>query len=298
MIADTLARYAPDSPLASQHCVSVLRDVLHFPDAAWISYAKGDQGRPSDMTQILVVEPRDSARVRLRPTLTDTIPVPAEWVEAQALVAQSPAAVEYLLRQAWLLSDSAVDSPALQRSPTGIHLASFARSQRSPEAYTIAQTVLHRDARLPLRLLALIVLAAAPEREATWQTLAIVLRDPDLIMRVMSPQLLGSLSTFYPRPVDWSPVADDVAAILDGTNLWAFGPMLRALNHTAIDPHLATPLLQPGAGTLLAALASIDAPTRGGAHAVLERLAGRDLGSREADWVPWIAGLQATRRAP
>lgn len=291
LIADTLGKYAPGSPLESQHCVGVLLGPLKFPDAAWITYQRGDEGRPSDFTQILVVEPQDSGRVRLTPVRTDTLPLPPAWEDGLALVAQSSEALNYLLGQPWLLADSSTLNPALQRSPVGIHLATFAQSQRTRDGYAFALDAVRRDARRQVRLLALLVLASIPEDDRTWYALAHTLRDADPLVRLVSTRLVTGLSAQASRPVNWAPALEDLAAILDGTNLWAFGPVLRALNATSVDPGLAKGLLKDRAQMLLAALASFDTPTRTHALLLLRHLAGREVGSTEPEWRAWIATL-------
>lgn len=289
-IHDTLAKYAPGEPLESQHCVGVLLGPLRFPDAAWITHPRGTD-RPTDFTQILVLEPGDSTRIRFRPAQTDTLALPEGWEDALALVERGASAVDFLFRQPWLLSAAGESAPDLQRSPTGIHLAKFVRRQQSDSAYAFAKAAALHDARVPVRLLALLVLASAPQRDATWHTLVAVLRDRAPIVRLRTPQLLTGLTARYARAVDWAPATEDLAAILDGTNLWAFGPTLSALSATGVPTSLSAGLLRGRGRMLLIATGSLDIPTRTAAFTVLRQLRGQDLGADPNAWRQWVTTL-------
>ena len=94
------------------------------------------------------------------------------------------------------------------------------------------------------------------------------------------------------RRVDWSPVADDLAAILHGSNLFGFNELVRTLTATSVDPSMAKALLgNGGARLLLACLAAQHDYERNGAHALLVQLRGADLGSSPEPWQAWLSTL-------
>src|SRR5262245_10051645 len=83
MVEDSLAKYGEDS-LTAHACAAILRQQLHFADASVAVFANFPEYKFKDYVAITVVEPQDSARIRYKPELRDTLPVRAEWAEAYA----------------------------------------------------------------------------------------------------------------------------------------------------------------------------------------------------------------------
>jgi hypothetical protein len=94
-------------------------------------------------------------------------------------------------------------------------------------------------------------------RDGAWRALAAGMRDSDPQVSFASQQSISWLRSHLPRRVDWAPAEADLAAILRGTNPFAFVDLVRTLSATSIDPVLAVRLLREGGGRLL--LAHLDA---------------------------------------
>src|SRR5215813_10246265 len=83
MVEDSLAKYGEDS-LTAHACAAILRQRLHFADASVTVFTDFPEYEFKNYVAITVVEPQDSARIRYKPELRDSLPVRAEWAEAYA----------------------------------------------------------------------------------------------------------------------------------------------------------------------------------------------------------------------
>ncbi len=130
------------------------------------------------------------------------------------------------------------------------------------------------------------------DRDGAWRALAVGLRDSDPQVSFASQQSLSRLRRQKARRVDWGPAQSDLAAVLHGTNAFAFVELVRTLGATSIDPAMAAGLLGHGGGRML--LAHLDArhdAEHTAAHALLVQLSGRDFGDRAAQWRAWLGAL-------
>jgi hypothetical protein len=94
------------------------------------------------------------------------------------------------------------------------------------------------------------------------------------------------------RGVDWTPVVEDVRALLDGSNLFVLDALIRALVESGVDRRWAVPFLAGGGHAVLARMAAADRRMWMPAHALLVALRGQDLGRDPAEWVRWAASLE------
>jgi hypothetical protein len=117
------------------------------------------------------------------------------------------------------------------------------------------------------------------DRDGAWRALAAGLRDSDPQVSFASQQSISWLRRQKARRVDWAPAEADLAAVLQGTNPFAFVELVRVLSATSIDPAMAAGLLGHGGARLLLA------------HAMLVQLSGKDFGDRAAQWQAWIGAL-------
>ena len=130
------------------------------------------------------------------------------------------------------------------------------------------------------------------DRDGAWRALAAGLRDSDPQVSSACQQSIFSLRKQTARHVDWAAAQADLAAVLHGTNPFAFVELVRALSATSIDPAMAAALLGHGGGRLL--LAHLDAlhePEHSAAHELLVQLSGQDFGDRAAQWQSWLGTL-------
>jgi hypothetical protein len=165
--------------------------------------------------------------------------------------------------------------------------------------FEIARRTLDDDGNSANRAMALLVLSSFTDRDAAWWAVTDALRDPSSgMVNATASQVLRLMTERAARPVDWSPMAERLRYIVDGTNLFGFDGMLRALAATSINPSLAPTLLASGGGLIRAKLHSGDAWARDAAREFLARLSGlpptTDLAAFDA-WLDQMSGSARSR---
>jgi hypothetical protein len=130
------------------------------------------------------------------------------------------------------------------------------------------------------------------DRDGAWLALGAALRDPDDRVSMGAAGSLQWMRTNAARKVDWSPVTEDLSAVLHGTNLFVFNELVRTLAATGVDPSMARVLLgNGGARLLLAYLKAQHDVERNSAHGLLVQLRGADLGMDPLQWETWLNTL-------
>ena len=128
--------------------------------------------------------------------------------------------------------------------------------------------------------------------DGAWRALAAAMLDLDASVSMAASGSLNWMRRNAARKVDWAPAADDLAALLRGTNLFVFNELVRTVASTGIDPAMAPRLLGQGGGRLLLLYLSAQHDAeRDEARSLLTRLRGEDLGADRARWEEWLAGL-------
>jgi hypothetical protein len=294
MIQDSLARYAPGDSLTSHACAVILREKLHFADAAarYIDRPSGAASNVKDLIVVTVIEPHDSALVRYRRAYRDSQPDRREWRAAITVVRKNPHSFQRAIQDSAFLLHSARPTPTGAWRADVEPLRSLLLRWRSPEQRRTAAMTLANDGNSVNRVIAIVILANARESDTTWWSLADALRDPTGMVDATAQQVLSALTRFAPRRVDWAPALESVEAVLAGTNLFGHDTMMRALVATQVSPNLAKPLLRQSAPLILAKLAASEEAGREPAHRLLIQLRGRDLGTDPAPWAAWIRAGQ------
>jgi hypothetical protein len=274
-------------------CAATLKEDLGFAEAAVLLF-----GNPP-VTVVAVVEREHAARVRYKAAPEGTGFVPAGWEAGAALVEKEGMAFQAAVVQFPLVLAKDADAGAaalagsweaedIQRARA---IWIMLRERSTPADCTRALWCLDHDAHVPVRQLAAAVLMNFHRDDAAWWALADGLRDSDDRVKMTCQQALAALAKHVARPVDWKPAVPAVRAVLDGTNLTAFGALARALVATGVAPELAPDLLA-GAGHALLVHANADRESlREGAVAVLERLRGKKLSGDES-WAQWVGKLE------
>lgn len=93
------------------------------------------------------------------------------------------------------------------------------------------------------------------------------------------------------RVVDWEPAADDLRALLLGTNLFAFFDVLGLLVLTEADPAVVRGLIPLGEDLLIGNLYSVNPARSVRVRYILGRLSGEDFGDDLQAWEKWIRDL-------
>ena len=91
--------------------------------------------------------------------------------------------------------------------------------------------------------------------------------------------------------MDWRPARDALAALVGGTNLFAYSRVLDALAATEIDPALGRELAKINSVLLLDHVGAKNPITPPPAHRFLMHISGRDLERDAIAWEEWLMAL-------
>ncbi len=296
---DAIRDLAPDLPFHA--CATVMRRNLGFADAAAMRW-RIDQ---SDEWYTVVVGLEDSARVRYRPTGSETLDLPETWVELLAATGDDPY-TQSVVARAFPASGylSNPDGPRRVAEQMGADPESVERvwelvaSADGEEDRRLSHEVLARDSSLSARVAATLVLGNFMDDDRSWHALVNSVIDPHpfrLVNNVARSMLEGmfagmveGLITWTGDPVDWSGARSPLAAIFGGTNLSAFNLILQVLVVTDIDPEFARQLVRESPDLLLAYAGAEHEPTRIPALNFLKAVSGEDFGTDVDAWRAWI----------
>jgi len=292
MVQDSLAKYAPGITLDSHACAQALRYKLGFADAAVMSYQT--PGDSLETVLVIVVEPQDSARVQYRPAPLDSARPRAAWRPLLRVIREKPPAFQTALWQyrAWELDPHVALPPWAARDSTEIRAVwRFLAGQRRSAHLETAIRVLRTDSNVYDRIAAAAILANFTDQDRALHALVGALLESDGPVKGIASIVLESFSQERPRPVDWRPVAAELHAILNGTDLFALSATMRLLVATGVHSDLAPSLLRGGGEMVLSFLTAQHPDPRLSAHALLVALRGTDLGFDINPWREWIRSL-------
>ena len=292
MIRDTMAVKAPGAPLGQ---CAVLLEAIGFPSASSAEFIR--EGHRHIV--VTLVEPADSARVRLRPERPDSSPDRPAWRGVDSLFrARNPAfATAVSLVYVHRAGDTAAERVALR--PTRGDSAdvrqvwAFLDAHRSQHDLEEALWVLATDGNSANLAVAVAILGNFAEHEPAWWALMDAQRSSRGAVAATAMQVLRSMTQRHVPTVDWRPAAASIRALLAGTNVFAFAQTLDVLRTTRVSPALAAELLGNGNGDLvLAHLGAAEPFLREAAHGFLVQVSGQDLGDDAAAWANWLARLR------
>jgi hypothetical protein len=285
MLQDSLRKYADGVTLDSHACAAVLRMQLGFADAAVQKFIARMPSGSTEYVAVSVVEPADSARVRRRAVGRDSVGFPAEYAALEGLMRRHPG-VGFAL-----VNDLREASPMIQDDSAAVRQAwALVDAQRRPEGFALAARVLESHPNYHARVLAATILRDAPADDALLYTLVRAMRDEVDMVGDLASSVAARMAAER-RGVDWTPVAADVHAILDGSSLYALDEVMQAAVASGVDTRHAAPFLAGGGHAVLARLGAENERMWGGAHRLLVALRGEDLGRDPAAWRAWIATL-------
>lgn len=289
MITDSLARYAPDSPLTGHACAAILREKLHFADAS-VNYYAQFPGQTKEYVAITIVEPEDSARIHYKPALRDSLPIRPEWRAAFAAFWKDNTLAQRALQQPEFYERtlSASDS-AKYAELEPIHRL-FANPTRAD--FGQALNALDHDGSVTNRVVATIMLSQFVYSDTAWYALVDALRDPTAMVGATAAQVLSAVGRRSAHPVDWRPMTQRLRYLVDGTNLFATNATMQTLTHTNVSYRLASPLLADGGAIVLAKLRSGDTFSRDIAAGFLAQLSGKPMSTSPDDFEAWVRSLR------
>jgi hypothetical protein len=289
---------SPGTNLSSGACAAVLEYELGFPDAAVIRHGRTilggrDSVPEAPITLLLLVEPEDAERVRFLPVPDSMGPVP-EWAEQYARYPMG--GLSYAIRKRlqkpgsrWEIFPEGMPDTMRVLAERG---AEFLAAHVTEEDRLRALEVIRSDRDWINRSIAAAVLTNFPKEDSSWWAIAEVIRGtgPRDYSGTEGIMALQGLGLAHARPVDWTPAAETLRAIMDGTNLFAVAPLMQALTMTEISPELAEEVIGDGR-YVLAYLHSPNRSIRLQAEQFLRQISGQDYGDDVARWEEWIASL-------
>ncbi|HEX6748926.1 MAG TPA: hypothetical protein VF092_16630 [Longimicrobium sp.] len=292
MIRDTMAVKAPGAPLGQ--CAVVL-EAIGFPSASSAEFIR-DGHRHIVVT---LVEPADSARVRLRVERPDSSSDRPGWREVDSLFrARNPAFLTAVSlvdvhRAGNEAAERAALRPARGDSADVRRVWAFLDAHRSTRDLEEALWVLATDGNSANLAVAVALLGNFAEHEPAWWALMDAQRSSRGAVAATAIQVLRSMTQRHVPTVDWRPAAASIRALLAGTNVFAFAQTLDVLRTTHVSPGLAVELLGNGNGDLvLAHLGAAEPFLRETTRGFLVQVSGQDLGDDAAAWANWLAGLR------
>ncbi|MDE2805506.1 MAG: hypothetical protein OXN18_10220 [Gemmatimonadota bacterium] len=294
-LLEAIRRLAPDKPLAA--CAVTMKSELGFADAAVFGHFDADSpelimsGDAELYTVIVGVE--DSVRVRFRTAGSETINLPAPW-EALKSVTEEDFGTLALATE---MFHSRHDREGIRKrlEPYGIDATAFDPTWAmievldGDEDHLLAREVLSRDLSWSSRATAASVLANFSGHDTAWHDLMATLTDPDgRVQSAAEAVLRGFVQADRARPIRWEPAEEPLAALLDGTNLFASPTVMKVLATTQIEQEFGRRLLKEAPDLLLAYVGAKHEETREPAVDLLKIVSGEDFGADPHAWSEWL----------
>ncbi|WP_420129385.1 hypothetical protein [Longimicrobium sp.] len=288
MLADSVARYGDGVTLDSPDAQRVIHDRLRFPASAMRTFMSPSE---DPYTLIHVVEPADSARVRLHRRGADTADVRPAWA----------AVADFARRKQWRFIAALYAWP--RKEVPGYAAADSAEFRLAWDFWTasrdrdrsdsVAIQVLSSDPTVQDRMVAASLLAYTPREEGDRRWLALfsaLLDESEYVASTAATALEAALRDS--REVDWSPIVADVHAVLDGANPRELDTAAQVLLQAGVDERWAVPLLAGGGRGLLALAGADHWEMSLTARQLLAALRGEDFGLEMELWRAWVNSLR------
>lgn len=288
---DAIQQTAPDQPLGA--CAATMKSALGFADAGVFGYLESTTSRSERYTVIIGIE--DQARVRYRTAGSETIDLPESW-QALASVADGDLGTLGMARELFDLRHDRetarkfaelFDSDLAAIEGVWELIAALDGEQDR----FLAHEILANDASWTSRAIAATVLLNFGEHDAAWHDLVSATIDPIGQVSGAATSVLRSLVQMESgRSVRWDAAREPIAAVLDGTNPFAFQEVVRALATTGIEPALGKQLIREAPDLLLAHVGAEHESTRESALSLLKAVSGEDFGADPEAWSEWLNG--------
>lgn len=287
-VTDSLKAIAPDRPL--HFCAAVLKQEFGFADTD-VTHYMSDAGMHSIVT---VVEPADSNLVSHIDTPTDSLNVPTTW---QALVDSLRSNrrgfdASFQLYD-WVLKGQPDSAHAkLKNGPISIEYGKsiWNNLQKLNTSSDKMRAIWHlnNDGNQYHRLIAAAILTNFGSDNATWWNLVHSLRTEDVNTTFGAMFALKTLTQSGSYNVDWTPAAQDIKYLLQGTNPLAFNPTMELLTETKIAPSLATSIFSESYNLILSYRDLNYDPASQTAQNFLAQISGKGFATNE-QWKSWLS---------
>lgn len=273
--------YAPDVSLAGHACAIVLRDSVGFADASALRMP-GRAGRPTWVI-LTVVEPEKAHLVRYRGTDVPAFDLRPDYTRLAEILQSDPSAAGYL-QHAEVLVEGA-DSIFGEPIPSSVDSLRAALAELAdPGDFALAVESVLRDSNRDNRTIGAMVLSNFASRDSAWYVLAEAVRTRPDHAASTAQMVMSALAKSDRYQVDWQPAREALEAIVGGTHLFAYVPMLQILVDTRIDPVLAHELAAVNPELMLDNAAAANPITPASTQAFLRYVTGEDHGSDRTAW--------------
>lgn len=280
LIREKLEYKSPDN---FHFCAADLKAKLNFADVS----VTLDRENNRAYTIITVVEPEYARFVVFKPRPTGSVQIPESWQSLAQLIQERGILNEILDYGSTLKKSNKTEKALLVEADRAWW--KLLQERRNKFDFQTALKVLSEDKEWKNRSAAALILTNFPEKDAAWQALLSGIRDKDARVNSASFQSLITLTKYVPRRVNWSPAAESIRHILNGTNLFALEHTIKALLKTNVSRKIGKDLLKNGGGRmLLAYLRANNEERKSLSHELLVRLSGKDLGYDKAKWSKWM----------
>jgi hypothetical protein len=290
-LLDAIQQTAPDQPIHA--CAATMKGELGFADAGVFGYLASTTSGSERYTVIIGIE--DRARVRYRTAGSETIALPQSWQTLRSVADEDLRALG--MAREWF--DLRQD-PETARKFAELFDADLAAIEPVWELIAaldgerdrlLARKILTDDASWVSRAIAATVLLNFGEDETAWHDLVAATIDPHGQVSGAAASVLRNLARMERgRAVRWDAAREPIAAVLDGTNPFAFQEVVRALTATGIEPALGKQLIREAPDLLLAHVDAEHQSTRESAIDLLKAVSGEDFGADREAWSKWLDG--------
>jgi len=291
MLQDSLSSH--DESLTTHTCAAVIRHVLGFPDVSVVIYSRRSAASPEKFTEIMVVEPQDSSRVRFTTLPEDSLPVRAAWEDVALLLRGNQDLFGFLMNHPQALYAASPPDSLLRRSLDTERLRLiWARGFPTAVIDTAIWTLQH-DRNLANEIPALLILGTPRLGSAAQVALGQALRSPFGIQSMAAARLLRYQVTDAGVALPWQDLESTFHAVLDGTNLFALRSVMELLVAAHPDSALGVRLVEGGGRIVLARLAADDRLVRTDAYDFLTALTRYKLPPDPGEWRRALNGVGA-----
>lgn len=287
---DAIQQTAPDQPIHA--CAATMKFELGFADAGVFGYIESTTSSSERYTVVIGIE--DRARVRYRTAGSETIALPESWQALKSVadedlrslgMARELFDVRHDRETARKLAEL-FDSDLAAIEPIWELIAALDGEQDR----LLAHEILANDASEWSRAIAATVLMNFGEDETAWHDLVAAAIDPHGQVSGAATSVLRNLVRMESgRTVRWDAAREPIAAVLDGTNPFAFQEVVNTLTATGIEPALGRQLIREAPDLLLAHVGARHEATRQAAIDLLKAVSGEDFGADRDAWREWLS---------